>query len=102
MISQQVLLLMQQQCISETDLDIDELFKLALTAEKILPKKASLTQAGAVQTSNSTTRNSRYFYSDKLGHSINECLQKKKNKKPCQKYIDLGIEATTYRHKIYR
>ena len=63
-VSLQVSLLMQQQCISETDSDIDKLFKLALTTKSILPKQTSLTSAAAVQPSHSTTCNIRCFFCD--------------------------------------
>ena len=38
----------------------------------------------------SSAQKFKSFYCDQTGHQINECVHKKKNCKPCQRYIDSG------------
>ena len=89
-ISQQLSLILQQYTIQESDFDLDKVYKHALITEKLIPRITSIPTPTAAAIHPSSTRTFKCFYCDQTGHHIKECTQKKKNRKPCQRYIDSG------------
>ena len=89
-ISQQLSLLLQQHAVQENDIDLDKVYKYALIAEKLTPRSTNINSTPAAAIHPSSTRTIKCFYCDQTGHQIKECIQKKKNRKPCQRYIDSG------------
>jgi hypothetical protein len=91
-ISLQTALILQQQDTDNSSLTIDKVYKTALLAEKIVQQtQSSGTTALAFQTTKDNGNRS-CFYCGKSGHTIKECGDKKRNRKPCQRYIDSGIK----------
>ena len=84
-ISQQLTILLYQNMIEDSDVTIEKAYYLAQLAEKMVPKQLPLTAAANIQSSKTC------FYCGQVGHVIRDCNHKKRNKKPCQKYIDSGI-----------
>ena len=81
---------MQQYAIQESDIDLDKVYKHALIAEKLIPRSTSIPTPTAAAIHPLSTQTIKCFYCDQTGHHIKECTQKKKNRKPCQRYIDSG------------
>ena len=92
-ISLQTALILQQQEADDSTLTIDRVYKASLLAGKLLQHQtASNTTVSVIQNKDESMDNTKCFYCGRSGHTIKQCGDRKRNKKPCQRYIESGIK----------